>query len=232
VLETLLLAAQLVTCDSAGTAAVMEARAKGEAFDLGGALEAARAGTGCDEAEGTVEYLEGLVAARAAVKTGGATDSLRDVRSAANALSRRAEGGNRRWEVASLLIRAAGAATQYERDEMAVYLAEAVRIEGLLLDAQQPAPPIVTAHELAGELWLQVDRYEDARQAYLRAADRVGRTGRVHLGLARSAARLNDTPIACREYTWLLEWWGERPGLPPEIEEARTLLRSGLCPSP
>lgn len=231
-LQALILVAQLSTCDPAGVAAVGEARAKGEGFDLAAALEAARKAPGCDEAEGIVEYLEGLLAAHAAVKTGGAPDSLRDVRSAANALSRRAEGGRRRWEVASLLIRAAGAATQYERDEMAVYLAEAIRIESLLLDAGQSPAPIVTAHELAGDLWLQVDRYEEARTAYLRAAERVGRTSRVRLGLARSAARLNDTPVACREYTWLLEWWGERPGLPPEIEEARTLLRSGLCPRP
>lgn len=221
-----------LACDPAGMAAVAEARSRADAFDLAGAVEAARGGTGCDEAEGIVEYLEGLLGARAAVKTGGAPDSLRDVRSAVNALSRRAEGGRRRWEVASLALRAAAAATQYERDEMAVYLAEALRIEGLLLDALQPGPPLVTAHELAGDLWLQVDRYETARQAYLRAAERVGRTSRVRLGLARTAARLGDAALACKEYMWLLEWWGERPGLPPEIEEARTLLRSGLCPQP
>ena len=231
-LPALVLIAQLAACEPAAAAAMAEARARGESFDLAGALEAVRGVTGCDEAEGTAEYLEGLVGARAAVKTGGATDSLRDVRSAANALSRRAEGGRRRWEIGSLVLRAAAAASQYERDEMAVYLAEALRIEGLLLDAGQPGPPVVTAHEVAGDLWLQVDRYEEARQAYLRAAERVGRTSLVRLGLARAAARLNDTASACREYTWLLEWWDERPGLPPEIEEARTLLRSGLCPAP
>ena len=228
-LEALLLTAQLAACEPAATAAVVAARARAEAFDLPGALDAARGGAGCDEAEGIVEYLEGLLGVRAAVKTGGAPDSLRDVRSAANALSRRAEGGRRRWEVASLALRAAAAAAQYERDEMAVYLAEALRIEGLLLDAVQPGPPLIAAHELAGDLWLQVDRYETAREAYVRAAERVGRTSRVRLGLARTAAHLGDAALACREYRWLLEWWGERPGLPPEIEEARTLLRSGVC---
>jgi hypothetical protein len=126
--------------------------------------------------------------------------------------------------VASLALRAVAAASQYERDEMAVYLAEATRIEGLLLAASQPGAPFITAHELAGDLWLQVHRFEDARRAYARAAERVGRTPRVRLGLARVAARLQDPALACQEYRWLLEAWGDRGETPPEIAEARSYV--------
>ena len=220
----LILLAQIGACSPESMEKLATAGARVNAFDLAGALEAARAAADCDQAAGAVEYLEALVSAPEAVKQGGTTDSLRDVRSAVNALSRRGETGDRRWEVASLALRAVAAASQYERDEMALYLAEATRIEGLLLAASQPGPPFITAHELAGDLWLQVHRFEDARRAYARAAERVGRTPRVRLGLARVAARLHDQARACQEYRWLLEAWSDRAETPPEIAEARSYV--------
>jgi hypothetical protein len=226
----LLTAAQAAAVpEGACEAALGGAAAQGDAFDLAGALDAARAAGACDAAAGTVEYLEGLLGAREAVKQGGTIDSLRDVRSAANALSRRAEAGNRRWEAASLAMRAVAAASQDERGEMSIYLAEAIRIEGLLLTAGEPAAPIISVHELAGDLWLQVDRFADARAAYERAAERVGRTPRVRLGLARAAKRLDEAAVACEQYRGLLEWWGARTASPPEIQEAREYVESQGC---
>ena len=220
----LILLAQVTTCSPEAREKLTEAYSRASSFDLPGALDAARAAGDCDAAAGAAEYLEGLLGAAEAVKQGGTVDSLREVRSAANALSRRSEGGERRWEVASLALRAVAAASQYERDEMALYLAEATRIEGLLLAAREPGAPFVTAHELAGDLWLQVHRFDDARRAYTLAAQRVGRTPRVRLGLARTAIRLEEPALACQEYRWLLESWGDRSGSPPEIAEARTYL--------
>lgn len=228
-MTALVLAAQLAVCSPEALAALNAAAVRAEAFDLAGALELARSAAGCDEADGTVEYLEGLLGAREAVKAGGTMDSLREVRSAVNALSRRAEGGNRRWEAASLAMRAVAAASQYERDEMGIYLAEATRVEALLLSANMPGAPLITAHELAGDLWLQVDRFDDARAAYRTAAERVGRTPRVRLGLARAAARLREPARACEEYRWLDQWWGDRADAPPEIVGARAYLASDNC---
>lgn len=219
----------LAVCGAEAQAHLKTAATRAEAFDLEGALTAARLAENCDEAAGAVEYLEGLIGAQEAAKVGGTVDSLREVRSAANALSRRAEAQGVRWEIASLLMRAAAAASQYERDEMGVFLAEATRREQLLLEARQPPVPLISAHELAADLWLQVHRFDEARRAYGIAADHVGRTGRVLLGEARSAARLQDTAAACNAYRDFVEWWGDRSSARAELVEARTYVLDS-CP--
>src|SRR5918999_1771958 len=100
----LILLAQIGACTSGGLQMLATAAARANAFDLSGALVAARLAGDCDAAAGAVEYLEGLLGAAEAVKQGGTDDSLREVRSAINALSRRAEGGERRWEGASFAL--------------------------------------------------------------------------------------------------------------------------------
>jgi hypothetical protein len=218
----------LVSCDPG---ILQRAAAHADAFDLRGALEVVRTAGDCDEAAGTAEYLEGLIGAAEAVEQGGTVDSLREVRSATHALSRRSEQGNRRWEAASVALRAVAAASQQERGEMAVYLAEATRVEGLLLTARLPGAPFITVHELAGDLWLQVHQFADARAAYLRAASLVGHTPRIKLGLARAAERLKDRSAACVEYRSLLVWWDGAPRstTAPEIRDARTRAQSLGC---
>ncbi len=229
-----LLLVLLASCDAAALAVLAKAAARAEVFDLPGALELVLTAGDCDEAAGGAEYLEGLLGGREAIAQGGTVDSLRDVRSAANALSRRAEATGRRWEVASLAMRAVAAASQYERGEMALYLDEAVRLEKQLLSVELPGAPFVTAHELAGDLWLQVHRFEDARAAYGQALGAVGRTPRVKLGLARAAAGLKDLQAACREYASLIEWWekGQRSIVPQEIAQARSYVESPACARP
>jgi hypothetical protein len=110
----------LFACDPALLA---KAAARANELDLRGALEIARTLTECEEAAGGAEYLEGLLGAADAAEKGGTVDSLREVRSAANALARRSEPGDRRWQAASLALRAVAAASQQERGEMQVYLA-------------------------------------------------------------------------------------------------------------
>lgn len=231
VFGVLAIALLVVVCDATAMAIVAKAGARADAFDLPGALELVRAADACDEAAGGAEYLEGILGSAEAVKQGGTMDSLREVRSATNALSRRAEAGDRRWEAASLALRAVAAASQSERGEMAIYLAEATRVEGLLLAAKLPGAPFITAHELAGDLWLQIHQFEDARAAYEKAAALVGRTGRVRIGLARAADRLQQTAAACAEYRSFLGWWesAKRPTTPAEITEARSRLSALGC---
>lgn len=218
----ILLTAVAVSC----AAAVAEASSRAAAFDLSGAIELLSSLTDCREAQAAAIYGRGLLSAREAARLGGTVESLADVRSAVHELAWVSNDGRAAAEIASLVLQAAASAAQYERDEMAVFLDEAARIESLQLAAHQPGAPLITAHEVAGELWLQVHRFDDARRAFERAAAQVGDTGRVRLGLARASAHLNDTARACSEYDRVIDWWGARTGEPPEIAEARTYLAS------
>ncbi|MBI2189026.1 MAG: hypothetical protein HYU37_18150 [Acidobacteria bacterium] len=112
---------------------------------------------------------------------------------------------------------------------MRLYLEAALGMESLQRTTGLPGAPLVSAAEVAGDLWLQVHRYEDARRAYTDAAAQVGPTLRVLSGLARAARRLDDTPAACATYRRLLDVWGSRPGAPAEIAEARAFI-GGCAP--
>lgn len=130
-------------------------------------------------------YLDGLAAARQAYAVGGSDESLTPVRTAIAALETVAQGAPGEAEIARLVLLAAAAAAQSERAEMGVYLAQATDLEVLQLAAGQPGAPGISALETAGDLWLQVHRFDDARRAYERAAQHLGMTARIRSGLER-----------------------------------------------
>jgi hypothetical protein len=133
-------------------------------------------------------------------------------------------------EIARLTLHGAAAAAQTERAEMRLYLESAMTMESLQHAAGQPGAP-VTAAEAAGDLWLQVHQYDDARRAYAAAEAQVGLTRRVAAGLARAAARLNDAATACASYAMLLARWPAGQTEPAEIAEARNYLAQSSCQS-
>jgi len=205
--------------------------ARADVFDLPGAVEELRAAAqSCDDAVVAAQYLEGLTAARRAYASGGSPESLQPVKDSIAALDRLAAGLPGRAQIAALVLHAAAAAAQSERDDMALYLDEALRRESLQLTATQPAAPIISAHEAAGDLWLEVHQFDDARRAYERAAAKVGSNPRIVLGRARTAARVNDAS-ACSHYRQLLDDWGARTEARPEISEARDYVRQ-MCAQP
>ena len=100
---------------------------------------------------------------------------------------------------AEAVLRAAVAAAQDERDEMQVYLALGRDLAvSLALGAQTRLWPL-PIDEVEGELWLEVDRFAEARAAFERAAA-AGRGARGTIGLALTADRLKDVPAACAAY--------------------------------
>ncbi len=151
-------------------------------------------------------------------------------REAIEALATLSQGRRGSAEIARLVLQAAAAAAQSDRDEMRLYLETAMQMEVIQSAAGLPGAPIVSATEIAGDLWLQVDRYEDARRAYADAADRVGPSLRNMIGSGRASSRLKDVLEACTSYGALLETWGMRPGLPSEVAEARTYVEQ-VCAS-
>jgi hypothetical protein len=134
-------------------------------------------------------YLRGLEDARTAYAQGGSDESLAPVRQAIAALGQMARGRPGPAEIARLVLVAAAAAAQSEREEMAAYLTHATSMEVLQLGAGQPGAPGISALEAAGDLWLQVHRYEDAVAAYERAAMYLGMTPRIETGLAKATPR-------------------------------------------
>jgi hypothetical protein len=195
---------------------------------------------GCESARVPALYLRGLAAAREAYSQGGADEALIAVRQAAANLESLGGGVAGPAEIARLVLMAAAAAAQSERDEMALYLESALKMEALQLAANQPGAPTITAHEAAGDLWLEVHRFDEARQAYTLALELIGSTPRVNLGLARVAVRLKDAPAACASYRSLVYWWERRraetaltaapvASTGQEIPEARAYLAE-FCP--
>jgi hypothetical protein len=224
--------AQTPACSEAALAALGDAIARVQEFDVAGAIaRLERAAGECDDVGLAAWYLKGLTAAREAYRDGGSAQSLAPVREAIEALGRYGADRPGPAQTARLVLLGAASAAQSERDEMAIFLDEALRQESIQVAARQPGLPVVTAHEAAGDLWLQVHRFEESRRAYQDASELFGSRPRTMLGLARTAARLNDRS-ACLEYARLVAWWGSVSSEPAEIAEARAYLAGSICQSP
>ncbi|MBI4886569.1 MAG: hypothetical protein HY824_05720 [Acidobacteria bacterium] len=220
-------------CSRDASVRLDRAAARAAAFDVKGAvaqLEAAADGP-CEPVAVARVYGRGLLDANDAFLQGGSTESLAPVRAAIAALDALAAGRPGPADIARLVLRAAAAAAQSERDEMRLYLDSAVQLESLQQAAGQSGAPLVSAAEIAGDLWLQLHRYDDARRAYADAAGRLGSTLRLLSGTARAARRLMDATAACGAYRRLLEAWGARAEVPEEIAEARVYAAGCSSPS-
>jgi hypothetical protein len=101
---------------------------------------------------------------------------------------------------AEIAIRAAETAAQEERDELEVLLAHARDLSNQMQLIGSPAQWPLPIDELEGELWLEVDRFTEARDAYARAT-KSHPTPNAWIGLARASDRLGDLVMACRAYT-------------------------------
>lgn len=175
-------------------------------------------------------FARGLGAARAAWP-GGASPEAEIARRAAESLDRlaQAEGRQGRAELARVLVLAGIAAAQEERDELAVLLTHAMDLasdaEG---DADTPASGLpalpVPLQEVAGDLWLQVDRYEEAVTAYAMATERHPERGRSWLGLARASIKAGAVQRGTDAYVAFLERWAEADPELPELAEARAFV--------
>jgi hypothetical protein len=232
-LALVMLSAQGDVCAGA-TQAVAIASAYARSLDPVSALQALEAAGSerCQNVQIARLYLHGLQAARAAQAEGGTLESLVPVRAAIDGLAAMASASQGPPEIARLVLLAAAAAAQTERDEMGLYLTQAIEVERLQLTASQPGAPMISAHEAAGDLWLMVHRYEDARRAYEAAAALMGATPRITAGLARVAARNQEPVLACYQYRALLDWWGARSGATEEIAEARRYVAQPVCQAP
>ena len=141
--------------------------------------------------------MEGWAAARALAPKGGAIEFLGPVNLRLKALDA-FPGTSARY--AEIAIRAAVSAAQEERDELGLLLAHARDLSNQMQLIGSPAQWPLPIDELEGELWLEVDRFTEAREAYERAT-KSHPTPNAWIGLARASDRLGDVVTACRAYT-------------------------------
>jgi hypothetical protein len=154
--------------------------------------------------------MDGWVAARALAPKGGALELLGPVNARLRELDRMA---NRSARYAEVAIRAAVSAAQEERDEMQLFLEHARDLSRQLELAGTPAQYPLPIDELEGELWLEVDRFLDAKAAYERAVKSKPSVNAL-IGLARTNDKLGDVIGACAAYTRARG----TPGLPSTVE--------------
>jgi hypothetical protein len=154
--------------------------------------------------------MDGWTAARALAPKGGALEFLGPVNARLRELDKMPNTSARYAEVA---IRAAVSAAQEERDEMQLFLEHARDLSRQMELAGAPAQYPLPIDELEGELWLEVDRYPEARDAYARAVEGQP-TANALIGLARASDKLGDVIGACAAYTRARG----TPGLPSTVE--------------
>ena len=225
----LIFAVALAQSPCADHAALMSVAAdRAAVFDLKSATTRLAEGIECPEIAVAYWYVLGLIAARDAYRYGGSAESLEPVKLAIKQLESRSPGSSAA-KIARVVLQAASAAAQSEREEMGLLLEHALTLEKQARAAGQPGAPIVSASEVTGDLWLQVHRFEDAHRAYVAASAQVGSTRRITLGLARTAFRLGELPAACGHYRLLVSGWPKSGDEPSELGEARTFLRRAEC---
>lgn len=226
----LLILVQAAACTGDGGRLHTEGAHAAAQLDLATAVQRfeASAALGCADARMAAIYVPAIAAARDAYRLGGSEESLRPVRRAETELATLATQGDRLAAIGQLLVMAAAAAAQSERGEMALLLEQAQTLERARIEGGLGAVPGISAHELAGDLWLQVHRFDTARAAYRQALALAGPTPRALLGLARTAVRLGDAQAACDGYTHLLREW-KAPDTVAELIEARLYL-GRQCP--
>lgn len=209
-----------------------EATTLREATTLARGLDVAAAAARLESAPATCAhlrmaalYLRALQRARDAYRTGGDAASLQPVTSAIETFERASAAGDRHAELAQVLLMAAAAASQSERGDMELLLEHATALERRLMRDGDAAVWGISAHEVAGDLWLQVHRFEAAAAAYTAAAELIGSTPRITLGLARVAAQMKQAETACRGYRSFVSGWTGAASA-NEIAEARAFIAS------
>ncbi len=141
--------------------------------------------------------LGGWDEARRLAPRGGAAELLKPAQQAIADLEAWAMGEMRlEAGYAQASLRAAIAAAQDERPEMQVWLDHARDLAERLVARGRRAAWPRPFNLLAGELWFEVDRYDEARRAFERAV-RAEESPLARVGLAQSLSRLERRDEAC-----------------------------------
>lgn len=161
--------------------------------------------SGCHDLDVAMLAMTGWAEARRLARVGGVPDQLQKMREVLERLA--FVRGSRpptsmlsqKAAYADAVLRAAVAAAQDERDEMQVYLTHARTVADSLRLAREGGPWPLPIDLAEGELWLEVDRFVEARDALGRVSEEP-LVGRASLGLGQSLERLGESGGACVAY--------------------------------
>ena len=123
-----------------------------------------------------------------------------------------------------MTVRAAIAAGQEEHPELELLLMHASDLEERLLRSGQLVLPFAPVAEIAGDLFFQANRFEQARRRYGDALIARPNRARSILGIARASVRLDDREAATAAYKQFLDAWADADPDLPEIAEARAWI--------
>jgi predicted Zn-dependent protease len=102
----------------------------------------------------------------------------------------------------------------------------AVAIEDSIYALSQPPYPPIPAHELFGDMLLEMNRPAEAEKQFAAALQRTPGRPKAIYGLAQSAQAQGDDRRAAKEYARFLQVWKNADQNLPEITVARRFLVS------
>ena len=221
-----LVLAQGAQCTPEATALMKAASERAAVFDLAGALQRMQAAvkSGCTDAMLPVLYLRGWIAARDAYRVGGSPESLRPVLQSIATLQD-TMGKSGPPQIAALVLQAAAAAAQSERDEMSLMIAGACSSRTRSRRARPAGLPLITAHEDGGRA-CGCRCIATTRRGGVHAARGAPATRRASRSAWRAAGGRTRCRAACKEYRALVtSWTGARP-------RAARAVRGAHIPAP
>jgi len=133
-----------------------------------------------------------------------------------------------RATVPRLQAEAALAMLDGDLESMRSFMEQALRMEDAQLARSSMPLPAIPGHELFGEMLLRMGEPQQASEEFT-----ISQRYRLHrpaplLGLARSAALLEDPAGARTRATEFLQWWSDADADLPELQEARALAVPGV----
>ena len=129
-------------------------------------------------------------------------------------------------EAEAITAQAAG-----DREGAITKINEAIEIEDSIYALSQPPYPIIPAHELFGNMLMEMKRPADAMKHFAETLRRTPGRAKAVYGIARAAETLSDKQTAIKRYTELLELWKHADKDRPELAIARRFLSTGQARS-
>jgi tetratricopeptide (TPR) repeat protein len=108
-----------------------------------------------------------------------------------------------------------------QRDQAVALLKEAVAVEESMRPPNGAADPIKPAHELLGEVLLEVGKPADAAVAFDACLTRMPNRARSLMGAARAHAAAGNKDLAAERYKTLMSFWKGSPIANPTTTDAR-----------